>query len=382
MAGGVNFYPKPAPGLLEDEDQGPSKWAQTWEILSPYVTGPANAVKGLMDADLNTLLYDTGPAGRQAVENSFDAAGFATAGSAAAPKPRGALTMGVKAYHGSPHDFDRFDMSKIGTGEGAQAYGHGLYFAQAEDVARSYKAAGQPSYLGQDRIKAAQDILQQAGGDRSAALALADQNMRGTTKYSEAKLWQDVVNNFDDLSAKTPGKMYEVNINADPDTFLDWDKPLSEQPEAVRKALKQLDIPTGSMSAKDRVETLEAAMSGDPRLAHLLKQGGINITGDTVYRGLSDSLGAVDWPVTADAATRAQYRSKGAAGATDKLREAGIPGIKYLDAGSRGAGDGTRNYVVFDDKLIEILRKYGIAGLLGGGTAAGAMMSEPQGEYQ
>jgi hypothetical protein len=41
------------------------------------------------------------------------------------------------------------------------------------------------------------------------------------------------------------------------------------------------------------------------------------------------------------------------------LLEKGIPGIKYLDGGSRTAGEGSRNYVVFDDKLVEILRKYG-----------------------
>src|SRR5215471_5241978 len=34
--------------------------------------------------------------------------------------------QGIKAFHGSPHDFDKFSMAKIGTGEGAQAYGHGL----------------------------------------------------------------------------------------------------------------------------------------------------------------------------------------------------------------------------------------------------------------
>src|SRR4030095_5667329 len=45
---------------------------------------------------------------------------------------------GIKAYHGSPYDFERFDPSRIGTGEGAQAYGHGLYFAEAEPVAESY----------------------------------------------------------------------------------------------------------------------------------------------------------------------------------------------------------------------------------------------------
>jgi hypothetical protein len=48
---------------------------------------------------------------------------------------------GIRAYHGSPHDFDRFDLNKIGTGEGAQAYGHGLYFAENEGVARSYRDA-------------------------------------------------------------------------------------------------------------------------------------------------------------------------------------------------------------------------------------------------
>jgi hypothetical protein len=42
-------------------------------------------------------------------------------------------------WHGSPHKFDKFDSSKIGTGEGAQAYGHGLYLAESPDVAKSYQ---------------------------------------------------------------------------------------------------------------------------------------------------------------------------------------------------------------------------------------------------
>lgn len=46
---------------------------------------------------------------------------------------------GIRAYHGSPHDFDEFSMEQIGTGEGVQAYGHGLYFAEAEDVAKGYR---------------------------------------------------------------------------------------------------------------------------------------------------------------------------------------------------------------------------------------------------
>ena len=58
------------------------------------------------------------------------------------------------------------------------------------------------------------------------------------------------------------------------------------------------------------------------------------------------------------------------------LNDQGIPGIKYLDQGSRGSGAGTSNYVVFNDKLIDILRKYGLAGLTAGAgaTAAGQQM--------
>jgi len=55
----------------------------------------------------------------------------------ASPPP--AEETGIDAYHGSPHGFEQFDSSKIGTGEGAQAYGHGLYFAEHEPIARGYR---------------------------------------------------------------------------------------------------------------------------------------------------------------------------------------------------------------------------------------------------
>src|SRR5262245_56435755 len=59
------------------------------------------------------------------------------------------VTQGLKAYHGSPHDFERFSLSHVGTGEGAQAYGHGLYFAENPDVAAHYrsKLSGVPRVL-------------------------------------------------------------------------------------------------------------------------------------------------------------------------------------------------------------------------------------------
>ena len=44
----------------------------------------------------------------------------------------------ITAFHGSPYKFDQFDSSQIGSGEGAQAFGHGLYFSSKEDVAKWY----------------------------------------------------------------------------------------------------------------------------------------------------------------------------------------------------------------------------------------------------
>ena len=68
--------------------------------------------------------------------------------------------------------------------------------------------------------------------------------------------------------------------------------------------------------------------------------------------------------------------------ATERLRQAGIPGIRYLDAGSRGAGDGSRNYVVFDDRLISIINKYGIAGAAAMLGVSASDVQAAMGDYQ
>ncbi|MCA9506552.1 MAG: hypothetical protein KC616_25930, partial [Myxococcales bacterium] len=43
------------------------------------------------------------------------------------------------AFHGTPHEFERFDITKIGTGEGAQAFGWGLYFSSSRGIAEYYR---------------------------------------------------------------------------------------------------------------------------------------------------------------------------------------------------------------------------------------------------
>ena len=148
------------------------------------------------------------------------------------------------------------------------------------------------------------------------------------------------------------GRMYEVRINADPDAFLDWDAPLADQSNSVQ------------MSVSDAL--IERGLS-KPIANHILNT-----------RTGRDALVALE---------RGEYAPQfmprdgvEAAAVSRRLRESGIPGIKYLDAGSRASGQGSRNYVVFDDSLIEILRKYGVAGLaaLPAGVLAGMGLTQEQ----
>jgi hypothetical protein len=53
--------------------------------------------------------------------------------------PNNSSILFQRAYHGSPYSFDRFDNSHMGTGEGTQAYGYGMYFASKKEIAEYYR---------------------------------------------------------------------------------------------------------------------------------------------------------------------------------------------------------------------------------------------------
>lgn len=61
-------------------------------------------------------------------------------------------------HHGSPHDFDKFQLEKIGTGEGAQAFGYGLYFTDGSKIAKSYA-----SKLSEDKTGIIYDVRIKGG---------------------------------------------------------------------------------------------------------------------------------------------------------------------------------------------------------------------------
>jgi hypothetical protein len=320
------------------------------------------------------------------------------AGAAAKPLLRAGETTGIRAFHGSPHKFDKFSMDRIGTGEGAQAYGHGLYFAENEATARSYRdslAAAQNNLL--PAYRRAQDWLDQWGSPQQARTELDGwiKDFRARGKDDLARQYEQMIPHLD---SPNKGSMYEVNIRANPEQFLDWDRPLGQQPLAGARALNPL------------VERLLQ----DPHASQHMTPGGPS---DQILGHIHDAARAGRNPVSS------LQLSPNAVENT--LREAGIPGIKYLDQGSRmhpatlpdtpmanearqfldaakgdhnvalqlfrdsnpvnryatterdeiqqilknAANQPTSNYVVFDDSIIDILKRYGLMG----GAAAGPL---------
>jgi hypothetical protein len=215
----------------------------------------------------------------------------------------GSLGM-VKAFHGSPHKFDKFSMGKVGTGEGAQAYGHGLYFTDKKQVAEHYRKALSP------KNDMADNYIRDAGGDREKALWAFREYV--SPRSPDGRRWVNIsdeeVAAMEKAITEKPGATYKVNIDAEPDDLLDWDIPFSKQPPKVREALAKVGV----------------------------KEEGA--TGEKIYRSLD----------------KYQLDPQGQARVSKQLREAGIKGIRYLDGASRKKGKGGYNYVIFDDELVKI----------------------------
>ena len=133
------------------------------------------------------------------------------------------------------------------------------------------------------------------------------------------------------------GNIYKVDI---PDEaiprMLDWDKPLSQQAPEVRAVIDELTkTPPQSIQGAQRFDWISAMID-----AAYMRPGVENqVGGQSLYNTIGGFLGQ-------DAAT-------------DLLKSKGIPGIRYLDGGSRGAGTGTSNFVLFDDQLPRILERNG-----------------------
>ncbi len=211
----------------------------------------------------------------------------------------------ITVYHGSPHKFPptaknplgEFDSTKIGTGEGAQAYGHGSYLAEAPGVAEGYaKTLANRDMANQGRLNAhanAQRLASLAGDPKYAADDIRFV-LSNEPDHPQKTLLQDTLAFLDSgdfaKPLETKGSLYTVDL---PDEkiarMLDWDKPLSEQSDFVKKAIKdnELDYVPERLTGGRLLEEMNKAFEPGMVSKH--------------------------------------------------LRDAGIPGIRYLDEQSRGA---------------------------------------------
>ena len=261
------------------------------------------------------------------------------------------------AYHGSPHKFDKFDARKIGSGEGVQAFGHGLYFTEQEGIAEHYRKAltrGSGEFDGKRADSVVRDLrLNMMAADSVGRKVLlsrtADKLERRISKAAQVKAQAEyvaakvlskhgrltpkaVAAELERLGAvatqadvkaaeaglkfKRAGRTFEVDLAPAPDEYLLWDKPFSEQSEKVQAALDSAGGALGKLRRK-------------------LGSG----TGEALYRALAKKRG-------------------GQAEASKILREAGVRGIKYLSGPARKQGKGAHNFVIFDDADVTIKRMF------------------------
>lgn len=285
----------------------------------------------------------------------------------------------IPFWHGSPHKYDAVDLSKIGTGEGAQAYGHGYYGADSKATAKQYQEAlqtydttlnGQPLTPDMPEYRAGMSI---AANGYDEALWLAQEaldsgfidpaygarEVEAIKALKGAKIESAPSGHLYRGEYRWPDPAKEAATPLTGEDLLDWDRPLSEQPEGAKAALRKNGIsgkkiqlaiigdgPDGYLN--DRWIFNDAskarATENDMRAKGYYVKPFVSLenddTGADFYHGLSMMQGNAD-------------------NASKYLNDLGIPGIRYKDQMSRGSEGGTYNYVLFDEKGIKLLERNG-----------------------
>ena len=313
----------------------------------------------------------------EAQEQGLFRDGHFEAGNAVITEP--GVTFSITALHASPHSFRKFDTAFMGKGEGAQAYGWGLYFAENPEVNRSYlnqfaqdkatwkfrevetaaieemQRALVGSFLPKDALPEAKedasdiawsvlgDLVDAARGSMTVldiVMELHDE-IDTNRKYAETypqereKLEQlegfmlSLLDHLDEIEVRTgmPSN-YRVELNVEDSELLGWDY----VDETVLALLK--DSP---------VEEVRYALEHAERRADYR---GENVSGKDVYQELFDAF----WDGEDGTKQEAQKA------ASVSLLSSDIKGIRYADGLSRWKEkeEQTYNYVIFDDNDIKI----------------------------
>jgi hypothetical protein len=251
-----------------------------------------------------------------------------------------------KVFHGTPHrgiEKEGFKLQKIGTGEGNQAFGFGLYFASSKDIAEHYRRAlSRPDSAG---LKRAEDIAEWARSNSADDAGAIQEIEAEIQRLDRNNKWSRSITRTDYDSAislikngeiPNNGQLYHAEVPEDSD-LLDYDKPLSEQPEKVREALASLGFSVDRAEIQSHDEALLAALSGDGKAS--VPRMPSDPTGQQIYAKVAKKAG-------------------GEEAAAQAFNEAGIPGLRYLDGTSRNNGKGSHNYVIWDESAISDVTPY------------------------
>jgi hypothetical protein len=268
--------------------------------------------------------------------------------------PRGV----IRAYHGSPYSFDRFDASKIGTGTGRGDYGHGFYFSESEPLAETYRSGASAMHRTpeEDALELWRRNADRLGDPKLGVLAAIDSaeesmNAAGGMWMAQQR-WDDILQHLYGIDyrsplPKRPGSMLEVELGVPKESLLDYNSPFMSPAGASASQVLESVAP-GSIPTETLRGIQDSAARGDR----------LTLRGDNGERG--------------KAAILIRKLAKSPAGA-EALRDAGIPGIRYVDdslLASKGIGPAT-NYVMFPgtEERIRILRQYGLLPPLVGAAA-------------
>lgn len=313
--------------------------------------GQATASFSMRQAPAKPMSADTAKK-----EKLFDADGVMRATNAIVTTPTASFS--IRAMHVSPHKFRKFSTDFMGSGEGAQAYGWGLYFMTNELVNLHYfdyfnsgpnldfserlrqiifkhfdSISHYDSYLYKSEKEASGDLEYYKEEETRKKEILSRSNLsssdrafytdRLTEIQKRIKYLNDVIREKLYLE---PAVNYRVELNVDDSNLLMWDSPISDALQAEIDAMQRQPDP--DEMAAVFAEMKELGVSSDAPLR-------VNWTGEQVYNDLVRNLG-----------------SKKAA--SEWLHAHGYKGIKYLDGNSRNAGEGTYNYVIFSGEDIKI----------------------------
>ena len=234
------------------------------------------------------------------------------------------------AFHGTPHQFDKFTLDAIGTGEGAQAFGWGLYFTSEESIAEYYRNAlvqqRNPLRLnGKDRFELASTvegvIYNRVSGYVNAGLTLgkAIQRVEKEGDDPQFNFSREQVENIRDGFTVDQGDLKTVDLPESSD-LLQWDKPLSEQTESVQSGVRKLSDDfgieiVGDANGKQVYDQIRADIKGE------------GLQGDRgIDQAVSETLGLV-----------------------------GIPGLEYPAGTIAGTESDGRNFVIWQEDAIKII---------------------------